>query len=202
MKRLLFIGDVVGKQGTDFLSRKLRDTKRKYNADITVVNGENSAPGNGIDRKSAEMIMNAGADLITTGNHAFHRRDHMDMYDELPYIIRPMNYPDGFEVGRGMSVIDCGSFSVAVINLLGTVAMEPVENPFNYIDKVLETVDTPNIFVDFHAEATSEKKAMGFHLAGRVTGVFGTHTHVQTADECILGDSGTAYITDAGMTGP
>lgn len=200
MKRLLFIGDVVGKAGCDFLREKLSGVKRYYNIDVTVVNGENSAQGNGITRASAEMIMNAGADIITTGNHAFQQRAALEIFDE-EYIIRPANYPEGGAPGRGMFTLDCGAYSVAVINLMGTVGMDPLDNPFTKIDEMLEMADTLNIFVDFHAEATSEKKAMGFHLDGRVTGVFGTHTHVQTADECVL-SGGTAYITDAGMTGP
>ena len=200
MKRLLFIGDVVGKAGCDFLRAKLSGVKRYYNADLTVVNGENSAQGNGITRASAEMIMNAGADIITTGNHAFQQRAALDVFDE-EYIVRPANYPEGGAPGKGVYTLDCGAYSIAVVNLMGTVGMDPLDNPFTKIDDILEGIDTPNIFVDFHAEATSEKKAMGFHLDGRVSGVFGTHTHVQTADECIL-SGGTAYITDAGMTGP
>lgn len=200
MKNILFIGDVVGKAGCDFLAAKLRLIKRQYNIDITVVNGENSAQGNGISRQSADMIINAGADIITTGNHAFRRADSLDIY-ENNCIIRPANYPEGGCVGKGVCVLDMGSYSIAVINLSGTVYLDPLDNPFTVIDSMLEELDTPNIFVDFHAEATSEKKAMGYHLAGRVTGVFGTHTHVQTADECILSGH-TAYITDLGMTGP
>lgn len=200
MKKLLFIGDVVGKAGCSFLQSKLSLIKRHYAIDITIVNGENSAVGNGINRISSDSIFNAGADIITTGNHAFRRRDSLDIF-EHDCIIRPVNYPEGGVPGKGVCLLDAGAFSIAVINLMGTVGMDPLDNPFNCIDEVLKTIDTPNIFVDFHAEVTSEKKAMGFHLDGRVTGVFGTHTHVQTADECIL-PGNTAYITDAGMTGP
>lgn len=200
MKNLLFIGDVVGRAGCDFLSDKLRTIQRHYGVDITVVNGENSAQGNGITRISANMLKNAGADVITTGNHAFRRKDSLGIYNDS-YIIRPANYPEGGCVGSGVCVLDMGAYSVAVVNLMGTVYMDPLDNPFTKIDEILPDIDTPNIFVDFHAEATSEKKAMGYHLTGRVTGVFGTHTHVQTSDECILGGH-TAYITDTGMTGP
>lgn len=200
MKRLLFVGDVVGKAGCEFLCSELGKIKRKYDIDITVVNGENSAQGNGITRYSADMIINSGADIITTGNHAFRRKESLDIFDE-DYIIRPANYPEGGVVGNGVCVLDMGAYSVAVVNLMGTVYMEPLDNPFAKIDELLPQLETPNIFVDFHAEATSEKKAMGHYLTGKVTGVFGTHTHVQTADECIL-DGHTAYITDAGMTGP
>jgi hypothetical protein len=200
MKRLLFIGDVVGKEGCDFLTERLSGLKHSCGADITVVNGENSAQGNGITRASADMLIRAGADIITTGNHAFRHRDALEIFEE-DYIVRPANYPEGGCVGSGVRLLDMGAYSVAVINMLGTVYMDPLDNPFTRIDQILEEIDTPNIFVDFHAEATSEKKAMGHYLTGRVTGVFGTHTHVQTADECILGGH-TAYITDAGMTGP
>ncbi len=203
MKRILFIGDVVGSAGCGFLSEKLRKTKKKYRADMAVVNGENSARGNGITTETANSIINSGADLITSGNHAFRQKNFLDVYDKN-FIIRPANYPEGGCAGRGYAIIDMGTYSVAVINLLGTVSLEPLDNPFSKIDNILKEIkslsDTPNIFLDFHAEATSEKKAMGFYLAERVTGVFGTHTHVQTADECIL-KSCTAYITDLGMTG-
>ena len=199
MKKLLFIGDVVGKAGCDFLTAKLGGIKRQHGIDITIVNGENSAQGNGITRASADMLVRAGADIITTGNHAFRRKESLDIFEE-EHIVRPANYPEGGCVGSGVRILDAGPYSVAVINLMGTVYMEPLDNPFTKIEQLLEGMDTPNIFVDFHAEATSEKKAMGHFLTGKVTGVFGTHTHVQTADECILGGH-TAYITDVGMVG-
>lgn len=199
MKNLLFIGDVVGKSGCDFLAEKLSQVKRNYNIDITVVNAENSAQGNGVTRLSAESIIKAGADILTTGNHAFRQKNDLDIF-ERDYIIRPANYPEGAGIGKGICILDMGAYSVAVINIMGTVYLDPLDNPFTKIDEILENIDTKNIFVDFHAEATSEKKAMGYYLAGKVTGVFGTHTHVQTADETII-NSHTAYITDAGMTG-
>lgn len=198
--KLLFIGDVVGKSGCDFLASKIYNIKKEHNVDITVINGENSAQGNGITRQSAEFLISCGADVITTGNHSFKRREAVSIYDENDYILRPANYPSGV-VGKGVCVLDMGRRSIAVVNLMGVVYMEPIENPFTAADNILASIDTPNIFVDFHAEATAEKKCMGQYLAGRVTGVFGTHTHVQTADEMIL-RSHTAYITDAGMTGP
>ncbi len=198
MKRLLFIGDVVGELGCRFLSAKLPAIKRKYNIDVTVVNGENSAQGNGITHSSAESIIRSGADIITTGNHAFRRHESRELFDS-EYIIRPANYPDGTS-GSGICTLDMGSFSVTVINLMGVVYMDSLDNPFTKIDEILSDIDSKNIFVDFHAEATSEKKSIGFYLAGRVTGVLGTHTHVQTADETILKEH-TAYITDTGMTG-
>jgi hypothetical protein len=200
MKKLLFIGDVVGRSGCDFLMDRLGGIKRQHGIDITIVNGENSAQGNGITKASADMLVQAGADIITTGNHAFRRKEALGIFEE-EHIVRPANYPEGGCVGSGLRIIDMGSFRAAVINLMGTVYMDPLDNPFTKAEQLLEETDTPNIFVDFHAEATSEKKAMGHFLTGRVTGVFGTHTHVQTADECILGGH-TAYITDVGMVGP
>lgn len=200
MKRILFIGDVVGKAGCNFVSAKLGMIKQHYGVDITVINGENSAQGNGISRASAQQLIRAGTDVITTGNHAFRRKNDLDIFEE-DYIIRPANYPEGGCIGRGVCTLDMGAYSVAVVNLMGTVYMDQLDNPFTKIDEILDGIDTPNIFLDFHAEATSEKKAMGHYLTGRVSGVFGTHTHVQTADEAVLGGH-TAYITDLGMTGP
>ena len=198
MKNLLFIGDVVGKSGCDFLAEKFPQIKRKYNIDIAVVNAENSARGNGLSKVSAESVINAGADVITTGNHAFRQMKDLDIYDR-DYILRPANYPNGC-TGKGVCLLDMGAYSVAVINIMGTAFLEPIDNPFNKMDEILKEIHTKNIFVDFHAEATSEKKAMGYYLSRRVSGVFGTHTHVQTADETIIKNH-TAYITDAGMTG-
>ena len=200
MKNLLFIGDVVGKTGCDFLASKLSGLKKQYNIDVTVVNGENSSQGNGITEESADSIIRAGADVITTGNHAFRHKDSMHIY-ERDFIIRPANYPEGGCVGKGVCTLDMGAWSITVINLMGTAFMDALDNPFTKIDEILENTDSKNILVDFHAEATSEKKAMGHYLTDRVTAIVGTHTHVQTSDEIILG-GGTAYITDAGMTGP
>lgn len=199
MKNLLFIGDVVGKNGCDFLADKIYDIKKQYNIDITVINGENSAQGNGITRYSADLILHCGADVITTGNHCYKRRDSLEIYED-DNIIRPLNFPEGCK-GKGICTLDFGSFSVCIINLMGTVYMEPLDNPFTAMEKLLEQIKTPNIFVDFHAEATAEKKAMGHFLSGKVTAVMGTHTHVQTSDEIILKNH-TGYITDVGMTGP
>ncbi|MGN1133624.1 MAG: TIGR00282 family metallophosphoesterase [Oscillospiraceae bacterium] len=197
---LLFIGDVVGKSGTEFLSKNIYNLKQKYDPDILIINGENSAVGNGINQKSFQQLKNMGADVITTGNHCFQKREFTEMYDAEPNLLRPANFPKGV-TGHGYTVIDMGHTQIAVINLMGTVYLDSLDNPFNVIDSILGKITTHNIFVDFHAEATSEKKAMGQYLAGRVTGIFGTHTHVQTADETILSNH-TAYITDVGMTGP
>lgn len=198
--RLLFIGDVVGKSGCDFLASKIGEIKREYKIDVTVVNGENSAQGNGITRKSLEMLVGCGADVVTTGNHCFKRRESVEIFDEFDYLTRPANYPDGV-AGHGVFTLDLGAVKIAVVNLQGVVYMEPLSNPFEVADRIISQLDTKNIFVDFHAEATAEKKALGHYLSGRVTAVLGTHTHVQTADEIILKEH-TAYISDAGMTGP
>lgn len=199
--RLLFLGDIVGEGGCNFILRKLPEFKRKNNIDVCIANGENSAKGNGVTPKSCEAMLDSGVDMITLGNHTFKRMEIMDYLDESVFVIRPYNYPCGAP-GNGIGIIDKGRYRVAVINMLGTVFSEPLGNPFSEIDKALEkTEDCKTVIVDFHAEATAEKRAMGFYLDGKVTAVLGTHTHVQTADEQIL-PKGTAYITDAGMTGP
>lgn len=197
--KLLFIGDVVGNAGCQFVQNNLHRLKKEYEIDITVINGENSAQGNGITKYSSQQLFNAGADVITTGNHCFKRREALAIY-ENESIIRPANYPEGC-TGRGVCRLDYGRVQVAIINLSGTTYLDPLDNPFTCIENILKYIDTPNIFVDFHAEATAEKKAMGHFLTGKVTAVMGTHTHVQTSDEIILGGH-TGYITDAGMTGP
>ena len=199
--RLLFLGDVVGAGGCEFLLRKLPEFKRKNNIDVCIANGENSAKGNGVTPKSCEMMLDSGVDMITLGNHTYKRFEIMDYLDGNVPVIRPFNYPEGAP-GNGVGIIDKGRYRVAVINMLGTVFSEPLGNPFAEKDKALnETDGCKPVIVDFHAEATAEKRAMGFYLDGKVTAVFGTHTHVQTADEQLL-PKGTAYITDSGMTGP
>lgn len=197
--KLLFIGDTVGKCGCEFLQKNVSTIKNKYNTDLTVINGENSAAGNGITEASADMLFSAGADVITTGNHCFRQKSSLSVFERYN-VIRPANYPEG-NPGKGVCIVDCGRWSAAVVNLQGTAFLEPLDNPFGKIDKILEDLSgIKNIFVDFHAESTAEKKAMGHYLTERVTAVLGTHTHVQTADEEIL-KGYTAYITDAGMTG-
>ena len=196
--KLLMIGDVVGDVGCRFLAQKLSSIKREHGIDITVVNGENSADGNGITHESARALFQAGADLITTGNHAFQRKNELDLF-ENDCIVRPANYSDACP-GKGWTVYDMGSTQAAVVNLQGVLYLEPLDNPFDTMDRILKEIDTPNIFVDFHAEATSEKRALAHYLTGRVTAVIGTHTHVPTADAGILGGH-TGYMTDVGMTG-
>ena len=199
--RLLFIGDVVGAGGCEFLMKKLPGYKKENGVDVCIANGENSAQGNGVTPYSCKMLYDSGVDFITLGNHSFKRPEIMDYLDSETAIIRPYNFPEGVP-GKGVGVIDKGRFRVAVINLMGTVYSEPLDNPFVEIENALkETDECKTVIVDFHAEATAEKRAMGFYLDGRVTAVLGTHTHVQTADAQLL-PKGTAYITDVGMTGP
>lgn len=200
--KILFIGDVVSAVGVEKLTRTLPQFKKEHNVDVTVVNGENAAVGNGLLPGAADSIFAAGADCITGGNHTFRRREIYDYLEDSPYCLRPANYKDSAP-GKGLCVIDKGSVRVGVVNVLGTVFMEPLENPFDCVDRALQTLKDEVHFtvVDFHAEATAEKRAMGFYLDGRAAAVVGTHTHVQTADEQIL-PNGTAYITDLGMTGP
>lgn len=201
---ILAIGDVVGSNGCDFLHKQLPALKRRKNIDIVIANGENSANGNGITPSCANDMFASGVDVITTGNHAFRRREMYDYYDENNFIVRPANYPDLTTPGRGITIVDRGKIRVAVVNILGTSFMEPLDCPFYTADHMIEQArrEYANIIVlDFHAEATGEKKALGYYLDGKVSCIFGTHTHVQTADEQIL-PHGTGYITDVGMTGP
>ena len=198
---ILCIGDVIGTVGCDFLRRHLPSLKKLKSIDAVIVNGENSADSNGITPKSAELLFAAGADLITTGNHCFQRRESYDMYDSNLPVVRPANFPNGAP-GRGYDIIDLGRAQIAVINLMGLVYMqEPLECPFKTADRLLDEIKTKFILIDFHADATAEKRALAEYLNGRVSAVFGTHTHVQTADEQILSE-GTGFITDLGMTGP
>lgn len=193
---------MVGSSGCEFLRRTLPAYKKLNKIDLCLVNGENSAQGNGILPQSAKHLLDSGADLITTGNHAFRRAEIYEKFDEDGYpMIRPANcYRTA--PGKGYYIVDKGFLQVAVINLMGVAYMENLENPFDCIDRVLNEVKDCRIkLLDFHAEATGEKRAMGFYLDGRISAIFGTHTHVQTNDAQIL-PNGTGYITDLGMTGP
>ena len=197
---ILTIGDVVGSGGCEFLRSHLPDLKRQYGVDLVVANGENSAEGNGITPFSAEHLFTSGVDVITTGNHVYRRKEIVNYLEEHRNILRPANYPASTP-GNGHCVIDTGRAVVCVINLIGTVFMDSYASPFLTADNILKQVGHDMItIVDFHAEATSEKRALAHYLDGRVTALFGTHTHVQTADEEILPQK-TGYITDIGMTG-
>lgn len=200
--RLLCVGDVVSSIGCDYLKRKLPQLRRDERIDMVVCNGENSADGNGITPSSANFLLDCGVDVITTGNHSFRRRESYEFYDRCEQLVRPANYPKGTTPGRGYTIFDMLRYRVCVINLMGTMYLEPLANPFDCLDEILSEVGSCSVIVvDFHAEATAEKRAFGYYADGRVSAVVGTHTHVQTADECIL-PKGTGYITDLGMTGP
>lgn len=195
------IGDVVGSVGCSFLRRRLPQFKQNQKIDFVICNGENSADGNGITPRSAEYLFASGVDLITLGNHSFRRREVYPVLEENQSIVRPANYPSPLTPGHGFTVVDMGYTTIGVINLMGQQYLDAnLENPFFCADRILKEIDAKIIVVDFHAEATSEKRAMGFYLDGRVSAVFGTHTHVMTADAEVL-PGGTGYITDVGMTG-
>ena len=197
---ILMLGDVVSQCGCDFLRKKLPAYKRFAGIDLCLANGENSARGNGLTPQSAEFLLSSGVDFLTGGNHSFRRCEVYDFLDESPCVARPFNYPAGAP-GRGAAVLDLGRVQIGVINLMGTMYLENLENPFFAVERALhEVAGCKIVLVDFHAEATSEKKALGYYLDGRVSVVAGTHTHVQTADETVL-PGGTGYITDLGMCG-
>ncbi len=200
--KLLFVGDIMGSGGRDIFLRVAREWKQSGKTDFIVVNGENAAAGKGLTPKLAAEMFSHGADVITLGDHAYDQREIMPYLDETPAIIRPANFSEGCP-GRGVTTVSTPKGDLTVISLIGRVFMDPRDCPFRKADTILaqKTKLAKHIFVDFHAEATSEKNAMGRYLDGRVGGVVGTHTHVQTADEKIL-KGGTAYLTDAGMTGP
>ena len=203
--RILAIGDVCGNVGCNTVKNILPRLKKEKNIDFVVINGENSADGNGITPTSAEMLFSCGADVITGGNHSLRRREICSMMEENYFLLRPDNLPEEL-VGSGYCFVDCGYTSVAVINLSGTVYLDSLNatSPFHKADALIDHAKAQGakiILVDFHAEATSEKRALGLYLDGKVSAFWGTHTHVQTNDAQIL-PLGTGYITDLGMTGP
>ncbi len=198
--KFLVIGDVVGDKGTDMVLDNLEKLKRKYSADFVIINGENACSANGITRKKAEMLLGAGADVITLGNHTFRQKDAYSLLTHNERVIRPINYPPE-TAGRGFTTVVKNGVKVAVFNALGRVHLENADCPFRTLKSAVEKSDAQIKIIDFHAEATSEKRSMGFFFDGAVSVVFGTHTHVQTADIQIL-PRGCGYITDVGMTGP
>lgn len=197
--KVLFIGDVVGGPGRRGLAAAMPGLRERHRPDLIVVNGENSAGGMGITEKTARAIFEVGADVITTGNHVYRHREAYDFLDREQRVIRPANYPHA-NPGRGHVVVEAAGRRVAVINLSGAVGLEVARSPFHEADAILERIDADCAIVDFHAEVSSEKVAMGWHLDGRVAAVLGTHTHVPTADARVL-PGGTAHISDVGMTG-
>lgn len=200
--KILMIGDICGRPGRRILRSTLPRLRREHDAALVIANGENAAGGAGITADTAEEIFAAGVDVITGGNHTWHNRDAYGLLDAHPRLLRPANYPPGAP-GRGAVTVEAGGGRVSILNLQGRVFMGELDDPFRAAEGWVAELRkaTPVIIVDFHAEATSEKLAMGWYLDGKVSAVVGTHTHVQTADERIL-PQGTAYITDVGMTGP
>ena len=200
---ILFIGDIVGRPGRDLVQKGLRALVEHYDVDFTIANAENAAAGFGLTRDIGETLLDWGIDVMTSGNHIWDKKEVLEYIPGEPRLLRPANFPAGVP-GRGSCVAQTrDGRSVGVINVMGRVFMAPLDDPFAVALREIDAVRhrARIILVDVHAEATSEKIAMGWHLDGRVTAVIGTHTHVQTADERIL-PGGTAYMTDAGMTGP
>jgi hypothetical protein len=201
--RLLFIGDIVGKPGRELIRKGLRGLVEREGIDLVVANAENAAAGFGVTKDIGDTLLEAGVDVMTSGNHIWDKKEVIPYITAEPRLLRPANYPAGVP-GRGSYVAQTrDGRAVGVINVMGRVFMLNIDDPFQVVLKEIEALRgrTRVIVVDFHAEATSEKVAMGWHLDGKVTLVVGTHTHVQTADERLL-PNGTAYLTDAGMTGP
>lgn len=201
--KILFVGDIFGRPGRMVASTYIQKIKHEHSVDICIANGENIAGGFGITENCLRKLLSYGVDVITTGNHVWDRQETDTLLTENPQLLRPANYPPGI-AGNGDIVFETGrGEKVAVLNLQGRIFMPPIDCPFRVADRILDRLrdETPVIIIDFHAEATSEKMALGWYLDGRVSAVLGTHTHVMTADEKIL-PGGTAFITDVGMTGP
>ena len=205
---ILFIGDIFGRPGRTIVQERLRELVRQYSADLVIANCENAAAGFGITPPLAEELFDLGIDVMTTGNHVWDKREiieYFQMADGNPHsparrLLRPANFPVGLP-GWGVYEGKKNAVDYAVVNLQGRVFMTSIDDPYRYADRLLEQIKAKVVFIDFHAEATSEKMAFGWYVDGRATAVVGTHTHVPTADEMIL-TKGTAYITDVGMTGP
>ncbi|UWZ83208.1 TIGR00282 family metallophosphoesterase [Occallatibacter riparius] len=206
---ILFVGDIFGSAGRRIVSEHLGHVRENYGVDLTIINAENAAGGFGVTPGIAEDMFELGADVLTTGNHVWDKKELIEYLNSVPAdsqenprrVLRPVNYYPGVPGHGVFAGVTAGGVPYAVVNLMGKVFMGGTEDPFRAIDKVLEGVSAKVIVIDFHAEATSEKVAMGWHLDGRVTAVLGTHTHIPTADERIL-HKGTAYQTDVGMSGP
>lgn len=198
--RVLAVGDVVGQPGLTCLHRHLREIKKLYGVDFCVVNGEN-ASGVGLTPRQADAMFDAGADVLTLGNHTFGRREICPYLDDCAYILRPANLAPSLP-GRGWGLFETKIGQVAVVNLIGRCAMDfTPDNPFRVVDRILKDAGSVPVLIDFHAEATSEKQAMAWYLDGKISALWGTHTHVQTADEQIF-PGGAGFQTDLGMTGP
>ncbi len=201
--RILFIGDIVGKPGRELVRRGLPTLVEQHSADLVIANAENAAAGFGITREIGDQLLGWGVDVMTSGNHIWDKKEAIDYIGAEPRLLRPANYPAGVPGNGSYLARTADGRSAGVVNVMGRVFMLAIDDPFEVVLRQIDALKTRArvIFVDFHAEATSEKIAMGWHLDGKVTAVVGTHTHVQTADERIL-PKGTAYLTDVGMTGP
>ncbi|PNY98699.1 TIGR00282 family metallophosphoesterase [Staphylococcus warneri] len=199
--RILFIGDIVGKIGRNAISTYLPKLKQEYRPTVSIVNAENAAHGKGLTEKIYKQLLREGVDFMTMGNHTYGQREIYEFIDEAKRMVRPANFPSEAP-GVGMRIIQINDIKLAIIDLQGRAFMQDIDDPFKKADELVKEAQkvTPYIFVDFHAETTSEKNAMGWYLDGRVSAVVGTHTHIQTSDNRIL-PSGTGYITDVGMTG-
>lgn len=200
--RILFIGDVYGKTGREMVEQYLPKLKDSYHPDAIIINAENAAHGKGMTKKIYNRLTELGADMLTMGNHTWDNREIFEFIDDAKRMVRPANFPEGTP-GTGLRIIPINKVRMAVINIQGRVFLPAIDDPFRTADRLVADAreKTPIIFVDIHAETTSEKLALGRYLDGRVSAVIGTHTHVQTADERIF-PGGTAYLSDAGMTGP
>ena len=201
--KILFIGDIFGKPGREIARRAIPALISRHGLDLVVANVENSAAGFGVTGDIADTILEYGVDVMTSGNHVWDKKEVLDYIGRQPKLLRPANFPAGVP-GRGSYLARTRTGEpVGVLNLMGRVFMTPLDDPFALALREIESLKAKArvVFVDFHAEATSEKVSMGWHLDGRVTAIVGTHTHIQTADERVL-PKGTAYITDVGMTGP
>lgn len=199
--RILFLGDIVGRPGRQYAHTILQELVPELKPDLVIANGENATRGRGLSQSSADELYDAGIEIITMGNHTWDQRQIVDFIDGDRRIVRPANYPDGTP-GRGFTICRVGTKEVLIINVMGRVYLSQLNSPFEAIEKILEEHQhISHVVVDIHAEATSEKLAVGWQFAGRVSAVIGTHTHVQTADSQIL-PGGTAYISDVGMVGP
>jgi metallophosphoesterase (TIGR00282 family) len=201
--RILFIGDIFGKPGRDLIRRGVGPLVEHHGIDLVIANGENAAAGSGITRELGDQILGWGVDVMTSGNHIWSKREAIDYIGAEPRLLRPANFPAGVPGNGSYLARSADGRTAGVINIMGRVFMQPLDDPFAVVMREIEALQprAKVIVVDFHAEATSEKAAMGWYLDGKVTAVIGTHTHVQTADERIL-PKGTAYLTDVGMTGP
>lgn len=200
--RILMVGDIFGRPGRRFFCSITKEIKREKKIDVVVVNGENVAHGKSLTQATFNEILSGGADIITTGNHIWDRKDVVELLEREPFLMRPANFPEG-SPGKGYCIYPYRAKNIGVINLIGRTFMQPLDCPFTRAEEILKEIkrDCDIILVDFHAEATAEKAAMGYFLDGKVTAVVGTHTHIQTSDERIL-PKGTAFITDLGMVGP